>query len=133
MHVHYPSRTSRMILTPRCLIAAAALFLVPPATALAQDCAKDAAALEQRLAEADADPAARREADVLAQAARAFAELENLDACRKALAEAQRVIEQPRPTPAQAESPATEIGRAHVCTPVTNAPLVSRLLLEKKK
>src|SRR3546814_1296783 len=61
MHVHYPSRTSRMILTPRCLIAAAALFLVPPATALAQDCAKDAAALEQRLAEADADPAARRE------------------------------------------------------------------------
>src|SRR3546814_4056899 len=26
-----------------------------------------------------------------------------------------------------------EIGRAHVCTPVTNAPLVCRLLLEKKK
>src|SRR3546814_727318 len=25
-----------------------------------------------------------------------------------------------------------EIGRAHVCTPVTNAPLVCRLLLEKK-
>src|SRR3546814_3757941 len=26
-----------------------------------------------------------------------------------------------------------EIGRAHVCTPVTNAPLVCRLLLENKK
>src|SRR3546814_5235260 len=26
-----------------------------------------------------------------------------------------------------------EIGRAHVCTPVTNAPLVCRLLLETKK
>src|SRR3546814_9608390 len=25
-----------------------------------------------------------------------------------------------------------QIGRAHVCTPVTNAPLVSRLLLEQK-
>src|SRR3546814_10840493 len=33
-------------------------------------------------------------------------------------------------------APATslnEIGRAHVCTPVTNAHLVCRLLLEKKK
>src|SRR3546814_3547205 len=28
---------------------------------------------------------------------------------------------------------ACEIGRAHVCTPVTNAHLVCRLLLEKKK
>src|SRR3546814_8448202 len=28
---------------------------------------------------------------------------------------------------------ASEIGRAHVCTPVTNAQLVCRLLLEKKK
>src|SRR3546814_9994324 len=28
---------------------------------------------------------------------------------------------------------ATEIGRAHVCTPVTNAHLVCRLLLDKKK
>src|SRR3546814_17833388 len=27
----------------------------------------------------------------------------------------------------------TEIGRAHVCTPVTNAHLVCRLLLEKKE
>src|SRR3546814_7703584 len=27
----------------------------------------------------------------------------------------------------------TQIGRAHVCTPVTNAHLVCRLLLEKKK
>src|SRR3546814_6587780 len=27
----------------------------------------------------------------------------------------------------------TKIGRAHVCTPVTNAPLVCRLLLAKKK
>src|SRR3546814_9650893 len=30
-------------------------------------------------------------------------------------------------------TPTTEIGRAHVCTPVTNAPLVCRLLLEKNK
>src|SRR3546814_3147402 len=30
-------------------------------------------------------------------------------------------------------SPETEIGRAHVGTPVTNAHLVCRLLLEKKK
>src|SRR3546814_10433459 len=29
--------------------------------------------------------------------------------------------------------PPGEIGRAHVCTPVTNAHLVCRLLLEKKK
>src|SRR3546814_7163457 len=29
--------------------------------------------------------------------------------------------------------PIDEIGRAHVCTPVTNAHLVCRLLLEKKK
>src|SRR3546814_3878759 len=28
---------------------------------------------------------------------------------------------------------ADEIGRAHVCTPVTNAHLVCRILLEKKK
>src|SRR3546814_8572776 len=28
---------------------------------------------------------------------------------------------------------AVQIGRAHVCTPVTNAHLVCRLLLEKKK
>src|SRR3546814_5312846 len=30
-------------------------------------------------------------------------------------------------------APVDEIGRAHVCTPVTNAPLVCRPLLEKKK
>src|SRR3546814_3028760 len=29
--------------------------------------------------------------------------------------------------------PLVELGRAHVCTPVTNAHLVCRLLLEKKK
>src|SRR3546814_1521387 len=32
-----------------------------------------------------------------------------------------------------AESVTGQIGRAHVCTPVTNAHLVCRLLLEKKK
>src|SRR3546814_3840831 len=32
-----------------------------------------------------------------------------------------------------AGTPLIEIGRAHVCTPVTNAHLVCRLLLEKKK
>src|SRR3546814_9678728 len=31
------------------------------------------------------------------------------------------------------EVKADQIGRAHVCTPVTNAHLVCRLLLEKKK
>src|SRR3546814_7430769 len=31
------------------------------------------------------------------------------------------------------DDPAYQIGRAHVCTPVTNAHLVCRLLLEKKK
>src|SRR3546814_6776700 len=34
---------------------------------------------------------------------------------------------------ANAAEPWAEIGRAHVCTPVTNAHLVCRLLLEKKK
>src|SRR3546814_8436797 len=31
------------------------------------------------------------------------------------------------------QGPGRQIGRAHVCTPVTNAHLVCRLLLEKKK
>src|SRR3546814_9977405 len=31
------------------------------------------------------------------------------------------------------QGPGTPIGRAHVWTPVTNAPIVFRLLLEKKK
>src|SRR3546814_1491188 len=35
--------------------------------------------------------------------------------------------------PALSASPRPEIGRAHVCTPVTNAQLVFRLLLEKTK
>src|SRR3546814_7713813 len=33
----------------------------------------------------------------------------------------------------QVHGSAVQIGRAHVCTPVTNAHLVCRLLLEKKK
>src|SRR3546814_2520404 len=36
-------------------------------------------------------------------------------------------------TPAGADMQVVEIGRAHVRTPVTNAHLVCRLLLEKKK
>src|SRR3546814_8245522 len=36
------------------------------------------------------------------------------------------------PPPAPAPAP-PEIGRAHVCTPVTNAHIVCRLLLEKQK
>src|SRR3546814_3317279 len=36
-------------------------------------------------------------------------------------------------SPGQFPIPALEIGRAHVCTPVTNAQLVCRLQLEKKK
>ncbi|MFN4087685.1 MAG: OmpA family protein [Alphaproteobacteria bacterium] len=39
---------------------------------------------------------------MLTQAAQAFADLDNRDACRKALAEAQRVLDAPRPTPAPA-------------------------------
>src|SRR3546814_972224 len=39
----------------------------------------------------------------------------------------------PRITAPAARRRATKIGRAHVCTPVTNAHLVCRLLLEKKK
>src|SRR3546814_6938649 len=38
-----------------------------------------------------------------------------------------------RVVPATIISTATEIGRGHVCTPVTNAPPVCRLLLEKKQ
>src|SRR3546814_7724707 len=37
-----------------------------------------------------------------------------------------------QPFEGRARGLAKEIGRAHVRTPVTNAPLVSRLLLEKK-
>src|SRR3546814_5703703 len=39
----------------------------------------------------------------------------------------------PRVLTVQEVAAITEIGRAHVCTPVTNAQLVCRLLLEKKK
>src|SRR3546814_5587447 len=39
----------------------------------------------------------------------------------------------PGDAPAANTAPAEEIGRAHVWTPVTNAHLVCRLLLEKKK
>ena len=52
--------------------------------------------MQARLATMPAD-AARREADVLAQAASAFADLDNDNACRRALAEAQRALDQPRP------------------------------------
>src|SRR3546814_6501814 len=38
-----------------------------------------------------------------------------------------------RPRPPCASSPWAKIGRAHVCTPVTTAHPVCRLLLEKKK
>src|SRR3546814_9984947 len=37
------------------------------------------------------------------------------------------------PRPRQRHALLVEIGRAHVCTPVTNEQLVCRLLLEKKK
>src|SRR3546814_9239911 len=38
----------------------------------------------------------------------------------------------PRPVPVLVQDVSTKIGRAHVCTPVTNAHLVCRLLLAKK-
>src|SRR3546814_9073282 len=49
-----------------------------------------------------------------------------------------RIIPPKPPVPVPVVKPVTpvapaKIGRAHVCTPVTNAHLVSRLLLEKKK
>src|SRR3546814_7065154 len=37
------------------------------------------------------------------------------------------------PPPIPLATPGISLGRAHVCTPVTNAHLVCRLLLEKKK
>src|SRR3546814_1397256 len=52
--------------------------------------------------------------------------------CRRQRADNDR--ESPVPTYSSANIPGNEqIGRAHVCTPVTNAHLVCRLLLEKKK
>jgi len=93
------------------MAAAAAFSLLACAGAVkAQDCAGEANAMQQRLSTMPAE-AARREAGVLAQAAAAFADLDNESACRRALAEAQRVIEQPRPpaaTAATAPSPAME-------------------------
>src|SRR3546814_3056971 len=44
-----------------------------------------------------------------------------------------RAAEHAAARPAPAAVPGGEIGRAPVCTPVTNAHLVCRLLLEKKK
>src|SRR3546814_8565209 len=41
-----------------------------------------------------------------------------------------RYVHEPRPGVSHARN--AEIGRAHVCTPVTNAQLLCRLLLEKK-
>src|SRR3546814_2849533 len=46
--------------------------------------------------------------------------------------ERRRAVTTMSPTPWLGASCTGEIGRAHVCTPVTNAQLVYRLLLEKK-
>src|SRR3546814_3163077 len=44
----------------------------------------------------------------------------------------QQLVGQPQAA-GSGDAPVSKIGRAHVCTPVTNAHLVCRLLLEKKK
>lgn len=80
--------------------------------------------MQERLATMPADPA-RREADVLAQAAGAFAELDNDNACRRALAEAQRVLDQPRP-PAAAAATAT----ANTPRPASEAPAAGAATIE---
>src|SRR3546814_7179607 len=46
--------------------------------------------------------------------------------------EVEEEVEDPEYEEAQDMGNSFEIGRAHVCTPVTNAHLVCRLLLEKK-
>src|SRR3546814_8758059 len=51
--------------------------------------------------------------------------------CSPAFAQSEAPAEQPAAQSAAAEAP--QIGRAHVCTPVTNAHIVCRLPLEKKK
>lgn len=63
-------------------------------------------------------PAAKREVDVLTQAARAFAELENAEACHKALAEARRVVE--TPPPAETAAPGASTGPVEA--PAAGAP-----------
>ena len=86
------------------LAAVAVVWLLACAgTAAAQDCAGEAAAMQERIATLPVD-SARREADVLAQAAAAFADLDNESACRRAVAEAQRVLEQPRQPTATAST-----------------------------
>src|SRR3546814_3137794 len=71
---------------------------------------------------------AAAERDVVADTRAAFANWKStgrvIDAARSGVLANERALVGIR---------AEEIGRAHVLTPVTNAPLVCRLLLEKKK
>ena len=93
-----------------------AVFAAAPASA--QDCAAEAQAMSRRLADMPPD-GPRREADVLTQAAGAFADLDNQDACRRALEEAKHVLEQPRAPSATASSPA-----GSSTAPAASAPTV---------
>src|SRR5690606_40977148 len=97
---------------------AAAVAAFPTAAGAAQECAQEAAALTEQLPSLQIAPAAKREVDVLTQAARAFAELENAEACRKALAEARRVVE--TPPPAETAAPGAPTGPAEA--PAAGAP-----------
>lgn len=106
---------------------AAAVAAFPTAAGAAQECAQEAATLTEQLPSLELAPAAKREVDVLTQAARAFAELENAEACRKALAEARRVVETPpavaAPPAAQAPVPETASGQAEAPASASAEPV----------
>ncbi len=114
----------------RRLMFAAAVAALPTAAGAAQECAQEAALLMEQLPSLELAPAAKREVDVLTQAARAFAELENAEACRKALAEARRVVETPpavaTPPAAQAAVPDTTSGPAEAPASAAAEPVPQR-------
>lgn len=130
MDAHAPTANPWMIRMVRPVTVAALLTLAvfAAAPASAQDCAAEAQAMSRRLAEMPVD-GRRREADILTQAAGAFADLDNQDACRRALEEAKHVLEQPRTPPApvatasQAESPgAPAVSVSKVAPPAATTP-----------
>src|SRR3546814_9285033 len=59
--------------------------------------------------------------------------LTTIETVEQAMAERAEGLKSSEPAPAIAPEVATQIGRAHVRTPITNAQLVCRLLFEKKK
>src|SRR3546814_10344671 len=81
---------------------------------------------------AEADATVRRE-DRVAGALRGLARRPILGEVEYDGLAGHRMREDRKPALAWPEPVPQEIGRAHVCTPVTNAQLVCRLLLAKKK